>query len=253
MRDISLPWIIAHRGSSGRYPENTLLSFKKSLEEGSDIIELDIQLTKDNEIVVFHDRTVDRIFQTNTGRRIKDFSLKKLRTMDAGSWFHESYRNERIPSLFHVLEEIPRQTSLILEIKSSDFVLIEKLLEVLDNNSRNLGLGYISVRDLDTYVEISKLSDKYPICLMQKNRIPNEVLEEIGKYQIQIVQIRWKNWSEENWVELKQTSTKTTAFFADIDKDFEFLVKKEVNGIFTNFPAKLKQYLNQVGESNQFG
>ncbi|MBY9001273.1 MAG: hypothetical protein KGD64_10185 [Candidatus Heimdallarchaeota archaeon] len=244
MKDISLPWIIAHRGSSGRYPENTLFSFKKSLEEGSDIIELDLQLTKDNEIVVFHDRTVDRIFQTNTGRRIKDFSLKKLRTMDAGSWFHESYKNERIPTLFQVLEEIPRQTSLILEIKSSDFVLIEKLLEALDNNGKNLGLGYISVRDLDTYVEISKLSDKYPIGLMQKNRTPNEVLEEIGKYQIQIVQIRWKNWSEENWVELKQTSMKTTAFFADNDKDFEFLVKKEVNGILTNFPAKLKKYLN---------
>ena len=50
----------AHRGFSGKYPENTMLAFQKAIEVGADGIELDVQLTKDGEVVIIHDETIDR-------------------------------------------------------------------------------------------------------------------------------------------------------------------------------------------------
>ena len=50
----------AHRGFSGKYPENTMLAFQKAIEVGADGIELDVQLTKDGELVIIHDETIDR-------------------------------------------------------------------------------------------------------------------------------------------------------------------------------------------------
>lgn len=69
--------IIAHRGFSGKYPENTMLAFTKSLEYGADGVELDIQLTKDGEVVICHDEIINR---TSNGEGfIKDYTLAELK------------------------------------------------------------------------------------------------------------------------------------------------------------------------------
>ncbi|WP_299445888.1 glycerophosphodiester phosphodiesterase [uncultured Phascolarctobacterium sp.] len=71
----------AHRGFSGKYPENTMLAFKKAVEAGADGIELDVQLTKDGEVVIIHDEKVDRT--TNGAGNVRDFTLAELRKLDA--------------------------------------------------------------------------------------------------------------------------------------------------------------------------
>lgn len=73
--------IYAHRGCSGRYPENTMLAFFKAAECGCDGIELDVQLTKDGEVVVIHDETVDRT--TDGAGPVKDYTQKDLRRLNA--------------------------------------------------------------------------------------------------------------------------------------------------------------------------
>ncbi|HYB20380.1 MAG TPA: glycerophosphodiester phosphodiesterase family protein, partial [Thermodesulfobacteriota bacterium] len=77
--------VIAHRGFSGAAPENTLAAFHQAIEAGSDMIELDIQLSKDGKIVVLHDDTLERT--TNGRGRAVDFTLQELKAFDAGSWF----------------------------------------------------------------------------------------------------------------------------------------------------------------------
>lgn len=71
----------AHRGFSGKYPENTMLAFKKALEAGADGIELDVQMTKDGQVVVIHDEKVDRT--TNGTGLVRDYTLEELRKLDA--------------------------------------------------------------------------------------------------------------------------------------------------------------------------
>ena len=71
----------AHRGFSGKYPENTMLAFQKAYEAGADGIELDVQLTKDGQVVVIHDEKVDRT--TNGTGLVRDYTLEELRKLDA--------------------------------------------------------------------------------------------------------------------------------------------------------------------------
>lgn len=110
-----LPLVIAHRGASGLAPENTLTAFKKAIDLGVDRIEMDLRQTIDGEVVVLHDKTINRT--TNGWGSIRKLSLKKARKYSAGSWFHHSYSAERIPTFREVLELVNGRATLLLEIK----------------------------------------------------------------------------------------------------------------------------------------
>lgn len=99
------PIVIAHRGALYDCPENTLPSFQRALDLGADGIELDVQLSSDDEIVVIHDEKIDRTTESDTGS-VRDFSLAQLRHMDFGGWFDRSFAGERLPTLVEVLELI---------------------------------------------------------------------------------------------------------------------------------------------------
>ena len=105
--------IIAHRGYSGKYPENTMLAFEKAIEYGADGIELDIQLTSDGEIVVINDETIDR---TSAGSGwVKDYTYAQLCEYNFATNFPQ-YGFQKIPSLQEVLRLL-KPTNLILNIE----------------------------------------------------------------------------------------------------------------------------------------
>ncbi|MBI2073370.1 MAG: glycerophosphodiester phosphodiesterase [Gemmatimonadetes bacterium] len=101
--------IIAHRGASGQYPENTLLAFAKGLEQGADALELDVRVTADGVPIVLHDPTLERT--TNGWGAAGRLSLSEVHRADAG-------RGERVPTLAEVLERFPA-TPLLVEIKEA--------------------------------------------------------------------------------------------------------------------------------------
>ena len=111
------PLIIAHRGDSAHVPENTLASFAAALEVGADLVEFDVQLTKDAQVVVIHDATVDR---TTTGKgRLRDLTLAQVRAFSAGyaSRFGEAHRGERVPTLAEALSLLKDRARVMVEIK----------------------------------------------------------------------------------------------------------------------------------------
>jgi glycerophosphoryl diester phosphodiesterase len=137
------PFVIAHRGISAKAPENTLASFALATSApGIDMVELDVRLTKDEEVIVLHDRTLQR---TSTGNGIAyKYSLKDLKAYDAGSWFDPSFRNERIPTLSEVLQLVGPTRWVDIEIKSDPFqagrrgLVEEKVLAVVEHcNMKN--------------------------------------------------------------------------------------------------------------------
>jgi glycerophosphoryl diester phosphodiesterase len=93
--------IIGHRGAMGYAPENTLASFEEAIRRGADLIELDVQLSADNEIVVMHDTSVDRT--TDGSGLVRDLPWEKIKTFDAGVWYGLDYTKEYIPSLGQVI------------------------------------------------------------------------------------------------------------------------------------------------------
>jgi glycerophosphoryl diester phosphodiesterase len=130
------PYLIAHRGLSAKAPENTLASFEQAAGiAGIDMVELDVRLTKDEEVIVLHDRTLQR---TSTGNGpARNYSLEEIRRLDAGSWFHPKFAQQRIPTLREVFQKIGNRLWADVEIKSdflhreSPGLMEERVLEVV--------------------------------------------------------------------------------------------------------------------------
>lgn len=111
-------WAIAHRGTPRRCPENTIAGFERALGLGCDGIELDVQLTRDDVPVVYHDRT---LAHAGGGRkRVHQLDLVELRRLDAGARFPAARRRHKIPLLSEVLERFAGRTRLLVEIKTRE-------------------------------------------------------------------------------------------------------------------------------------
>ena len=100
--------IIGHRGAAALEPENTLLSIKRAIDIGVDAIEIDVHLSKDKELVVIHDATVDRT--TNGTGPVSGYSVQEIKRLDAG-------KGEAIPTLQEVIDLIDKRVMLIIELK----------------------------------------------------------------------------------------------------------------------------------------
>ena len=107
--------VTAHRGFSGENPENTLASFRAAIAAGADMVELDVHLTRDNELVVIHDDTLER---TTDGKgNVADKTLAELKRLDAGFKFNPRFAGERIPTLTEVLDVTRGRILVNIELK----------------------------------------------------------------------------------------------------------------------------------------
>lgn len=111
------PLIIAHRGDSAHRPENTLASFASALEVGTDLIELDVQLTRDGHPVIIHDPTVERT--TDGQGPVVGLTLAEMRRLSAGypTRFGSDYAGQRVPTLAEVLGFLRGRCKVMIEIK----------------------------------------------------------------------------------------------------------------------------------------
>lgn len=117
MSGIKAPVIIAHRGASKQAPENTMAAFRRAVELGAGGIELDVHFSKDGHLMVTHDEQVDR---TSNGKGlVRDKTFNELKSLDFGSWFSGSFKDEKIPELYEVLELIRDWDGILnIEIKN---------------------------------------------------------------------------------------------------------------------------------------
>lgn len=128
----------AHRGSLTEAPENTLSAVKKALSHGAKAIELDVQLTKDGELVVIHDHHLKR-FTKETTKLIKELTLEEIKQLDIGSAFSQAYEGETLATLGEILSVCPSEVLLNIEIKNIPVIyqgIEEKLLYCLEKHQR---------------------------------------------------------------------------------------------------------------------
>ncbi|MBQ6947541.1 MAG: glycerophosphodiester phosphodiesterase [Clostridia bacterium] len=131
--------IYAHRGASFDYPENTMLAFRKAVEQGADGIELDVQFTKDHKIVVCHDDKIDRT--SNGSGYVEDYTFEELLAFDFGSYKGEAFAGEKIPLLSQVLDLIKESGILLnIEIKNRG-EKVDGLEEAVSNLVNEYELG----------------------------------------------------------------------------------------------------------------
>ncbi|MBI5448336.1 MAG: glycerophosphodiester phosphodiesterase [Gammaproteobacteria bacterium] len=134
-----LPWVIGHRGACGYAPENTLASIGKAQALGLSWIEVDVMLTQDNELVIFHDESLART--TNGKGKVRDVTLAYIKSLDAGSWFGDTFSGEKVPTLDELLNYCRKlKMNVNLELKAcegDEEILVKKVLEALKNESQS--------------------------------------------------------------------------------------------------------------------
>ena len=122
--------ITAHRGSSIKAPENTMAAFELAVENMTDFIELDVQLTSDNVPVIMHDRSLYRT--TGVNAKVSELTYSQIRELDAGSYFGKEFAGEKVPSLEEVLRFVKGKAQLNIELKSGDTVYTaDKVAELI--------------------------------------------------------------------------------------------------------------------------
>lgn len=166
------PAIFAHRGASGTHPENTMAAFEAAVRLGADGIELDVQMTKDGEIVIIHDETVNRT--TNGKGAIERMTYTEIAELDAGSWFHPKFAGEKILTLDEFLTWATGNNMQInIELKTNKVPyhgIEQKVLELIDIYNMR-GRVIISsfnpnsigrVIELDPYIAVASLVWRIP-------------------------------------------------------------------------------------------
>jgi glycerophosphoryl diester phosphodiesterase len=117
---------IAHRGSSGVAPENTLAAVRTALRHHADVVENDIQRTSDGELVILHDTSlarttdVEQVFPDRSPWHVGTFTLAEIKQLDAGSWFAPRFAGEQVPTLREWVEAVGSSAGMLLEAKTPE-------------------------------------------------------------------------------------------------------------------------------------
>ncbi|HEY9839786.1 MAG TPA: glycerophosphodiester phosphodiesterase family protein [Candidatus Obscuribacterales bacterium] len=257
-------WVIAHRGASKDAPENTLSAFQLAIEQKADMIELDIRLSRDGQIVVFHDKLLQRT--TNGEGRVDQFSLAELQQLDAGSWFDPArYAGEQVPSLRQVLELCTGQIMLNIEIKK-DAVnrsenLIERRLVGLLEEYDMLPHCMVSSFNTLTLVRLKQLAPRLSTALLYGDTVRTNLRPKIPIYGYQAYQMVLRTRADSLNVRKNlvtrgflrrslETGVRIHPFTVDEPKLMKKLIRRKVNGIITNTPDRLIHWLAKEQEKD---
>ncbi|MFC5835562.1 glycerophosphodiester phosphodiesterase [Nonomuraea insulae] len=150
--------IVAHRGASAYAPENTIAAFELAASQGADMFELDVQETKDHQLVLMHDTTLARttdaeqVFPTLSPWNVRDLTLSQIRKLDAGSWRSGEYKGEPVPTLDETLSAMSgSELGLLLEVKDPALYpgIESRIAGELRRHSSWLAPGRVVVQSFD--------------------------------------------------------------------------------------------------------
>lgn len=236
---------VAHRGASGNYPENTLLAFQKALEIGVDEIELDLYFTKDEHLIVMHDSTVDRT--TDGTGRIADLTLAEIKALDAGSWFGERFRGERVPTWEEALDLVQGKVNLNVHLKEGgdpagryerkvaqplrDFQMVST--SILTCNDESVAL----FAEIDTAIECR---------IFRAGRTPEEYIRKSVEMGLRTMQPGRDITTREFVQQAHTAGLAVHVFYADTPEDMRSYIEIGVDGILTNYPELLKKVLAET-------
>ena len=235
--------IFAHRGFSGKYPENTMLAFEKAVEIGVDGIELDVHLTKDNEIVIIHDEDIKR---TCDGEGlVKDMTLEELRKFDASATFRGQYGFCGIPTLreyFELVKDTPIITNIELKTGVYEYHTIEQ--RVIDM-VREFGLSDKIIFSSFNHFTVKRCEEIAPE--IKRGFLTGDWLYDFGKYtaerNVQCCHPWHISLSEETIKEMHDAGCEINTWTVNEYEDIKKLSAWGVDSLIGNFPDRMIEVL----------
>lgn len=240
--------VFAHRGASGYAPENTLEAFALAGEQGAQGIELDVQLTKDGEVVVIHDETIDRV---STGKgAVRDYTLEELRRFS----FHnhkKEYEGVQIPTLREVLEQVkPGGMEVNIELKTGIYWypgLEEKTVELvkaagMENRVIYSSFNHYSVQkilELDGEAETAYLYND--VLLNVENYAKNTGV--CGLHPA-VYHLKMADFLES----YRRSGLKVRVWTVNDEADMRQFIEKDLEAVITNYPDRALRVRDEVNQ-----
>lgn len=240
-RHLPRPLVIAHRGASAYRPENTLPAYALAIEQGADMIEIDLHMTSDSNIVVAHDRDLEHF---GTSGSIAESTLAYMKGLDAG---HKKGMPAEVPTLEEVLDDYGGQIPFNLEIKwaeHGDYPGLEAAtLEALDSRGLLATTLFSSFRE-SILRELRRLAPESRIALLidpldtedNRNRMVERALdlgaEAVNPHYLQV------NASVVEAAHAHGLAVYT--YTVDEEDQMRRVVEAGVDGIFTNRPDRMR-------------
>jgi glycerophosphoryl diester phosphodiesterase len=245
---------VAHRGASGYAPEHTLTSYKMGEQMHGDYIEIDLQMTKDGQLIAMHDETLDRT--TNGTGQVKDHTLAEIKQLDAGSWFNEKYPHMakpeyaglKVPTLDEVFQTFGKNANYYIETKSPEVypgmeeALLEKVNKYGIDKDTLLVQSFspaslMKMHDLDTSVKLVQLME-----YTSPAAISDVDITAVKQYAIGIGPN--SDMIDKEYVQkVVNSGLEIHPYTVNEKEEMQKLIDWGVTGMFTNFPDRLNEVL----------
>jgi len=224
--------IIGHRGSAGTSPENTLISFEEAIQAGADAVEFDVQKCATGELVIIHDRKVDRT--TNGSGLVSQLSFNELRQLDAGG-------GQRIPSLRETLDHIDNRVEVHVELKSEGIsqqaaLLINEYIQSGRYSAESFVISSFNHREL---AHFQKFNKNCRIAALIAHT-PLAYARRFSDLDYWSINVDIDNCSPAFVRSAHSRGYKFLVYTVNEIADRERLAAMEVDGVFTNYPAKFR-------------
>jgi glycerophosphoryl diester phosphodiesterase len=258
--------IQGHRGARGNYPENTLVAFKFALDNNIDNLELDLQLTKDNILVIHHDNNTNSniCINGNGNIPIKSLTHEEIKKYDCGSKQNNKFPNqirvpnEKIPTFKELLDMIRtnyynRNIKLNVEIKTTKeldtYEEVKKFAETLINIIHDYGLIKSTIiQSFDEralkYVRQIEPNIKTSF-LIEEIKIDDKIILLAKSLDVQIISPDYLLLTKENVHMMHTNGFEVLPWTVNDIKDLQKMIEYNVNGIISDYPTIMKDYINR--------
>ena len=237
--------ICAHRGANETHPENTLAAFREAIQLGAHMIELDVQMTKDNELVIMHDATVNRT--TNGKGRVSDLTLAEIKELDAGKWKSRKFKGEKVPTLKEALRIMPVNIWLNIHLKGDEELGAATAKAVIQAD--RIHQGVIACNE-EAAIGVRKVSPHIMICNMERtisrDNYINTTIEK-GFPFLQIKSSRDNLNLIQDLKRLKENGVRVNYFHAEEAGQVKSLLEAGVDFILTDHLQKMLEAYNNIG------
>ena len=225
---------IAHRGASGDFPENTLRAFDAAIAAGAVMCELDVQRTADGVLVVIHDDTLART--TAGAGKVAAVNFAELRRLDAGRWHGPQFSGERVPTLREVLDLVRGRCALNVELKAEG--IAEPVCELI-RERRAAEFTLVSSFDWPAIAEVRRIAPELQTGLLA-SRGAARALDTATAMRVAALNPRYDLVDSELCAAAHQRGLRVYAWTVDDPAEMMRLAAAGIDGIMTNYPARLR-------------
>lgn len=236
--------ICAHRGANATHPENTIAAFKEAVRLGAQMIEFDVQLTKDHKLIIMHDATVDRT--TNGTGKVSDLTFNEIRQLDAGAWKAKAFTGEKVPTLQEALQMMPKNIWLNVHLKGSKKAGLKTAETII---AENRILQAVVAGGKQANKAIKRLYPGIKTCNMTRLSSRTDYINETIKRSDKFIQIKSSRDNENMLTDIKQlekSGVQINYFHSEKEAEVQTLLDAGVDFILTDNLAFMLDAFSKV-------